>query len=390
MYSINYNKVIVKTFQGLEDVLASEIEKIGGRDIEVLNRAVLFSGNKESVYAANVKLRTALRVLIPISDFDVFNENDLYKHTKSFPWQDLITPSSTIAVDSFISNSPFNHTNYVALKVKDAIVDKMREHYNSRPSVDVENPVLRVNVHIFKNNCTLSLDTSGYSLHKRGYRQAQTDAPLNECLAAGMILMSGWENGIDFYDLMCGSGTFTTEAFSIASNTAPNIHGNFSFLKWKDYEPDLFKKVIDDAKKSIVDVKSRFFTSDISAKAVAVTKTNMRNPDMRKKVHISQKDFFETLPQAKSGMIMLNPPYGERISLDDNKDFYKRIGDKLKFDYPDFNCWILSGNPESVKFIGLKPSKKINLLNGKIECKFNRYDLYTGSRKENMRFDKFQ
>jgi putative N6-adenine-specific DNA methylase len=380
--NVDYQEIIVKTFSGLEDILAEELKNLGAEDIQILSRAVKFTGSKKLAYLSNLHLRTALRVIIPIAKFDVHNDTDLYNRTKTIKWEDFITPESTIAVDSSINSSVFNHTNYVALKVKDAIVDKMRDIYGKRPSVDVENPDLLINVHIFRDECTISLDSSGFSLHKRGYRQAQTDAPLNEVLAAGMILMTGWKGETDFYDLMCGSGTITTEAFLIAINKAPGLELNFGFMRWKDYDEQLWNDLKADAVKEIKSTDIRFFTSDILGKAVAVTKLNMRQPEMRRKVKISQQDFFKTYPQGQKGLIVLNPPYGERIPLADNKEFYKKIGDKLKFDYPDFTCWILSGNPESIKFIGLRPVKKINLLNGIIECKFQKYELYSGSKKD--------
>ncbi|MDT3740415.1 MAG: class I SAM-dependent RNA methyltransferase [Candidatus Kapabacteria bacterium] len=377
----SYFEIIAKTFEGLENVLADEITYLGGRDIEILNRAVMYRGDKELVYKSNLWLRSALRIILPFDKYVVNNSDDLYKHTKSIDWQKFITPDKTIAVDSSINSSPFNHENYVALKVKDAIADKMRDVFGTRPSVNAQEPDLLVNVHIFKNECTISLDSSGRSLHKRGYRQAQTDAPLNEVLAAGLLLMTGWKGETDFYDPMCGSGTFTTEAFNIAMNKAPGLGSDFGFMKWNDFNADIWNVLNEKALEVQKPVNVIFHTSDIAGKSVAVTKLNMRSPEMRKKVIIKQADFFETLPQGATGLIIMNPPYGERLDVENPKDFYKKIGDKLKFDYPDFNAWILLPGNEASKMIGLRPAKKANVMNGAFYCKFNKYELYSGSKK---------
>ncbi len=382
MKIIDYNEIIVKTFSGLEDILAKELNNLGAKDIQILNRAVKFKGTKELVYLSNLHLRTALRVLLPINQFDVYNEKDLYNKIKKIEWESILSPELTFAIDSSINSSPFNHSNYVALKAKDAIVDRLRDKYGKRPNIDTENPDIVINIHIFKNECTVSLDSSGFSLHKRGLRQAQIDAPLNEVLAAGMILLTDWDKKSDFYDLMCGSGTLTSEAFLIASNTPPNLNSKFSFMKWIDFDSLLWENIKNKALENILSPDIRFFTSDISQKAIAVTKLNMRVAEMRKKVKIIQKDFFDTMPQGNTGLIILNPPYGKRLQLDENIEFYKKIGNKLKFDYSGFTCWVLSGNPEAIKYIGLKPKKKINLLNGKIECKYNKFDMYYGSIKD--------
>ncbi|MBX3042647.1 MAG: class I SAM-dependent RNA methyltransferase [Candidatus Kapabacteria bacterium] len=374
--------MIAKTFQGFETILADEISALGGRDILILNRAVKFNGDLKLLYKANHLLRTALRVIIPIDDFEVRNEDDLYKNVKKVNWNNYITPNKTLAVDSSINSSPFNHTNFVALKVKDAIVDRIREEHGSRPSIDTKSPDLMVNVHIFKNECTISLDSSGSSLHKRGYRQSQTDAPLNEVLAAGLILLTDWKADVDFYDPMCGSGTFTTEAFSIASGKPPRTEFKYGFMSWSNYEPELWKKVLRESKELIKPVKINFYASDISGKAVAVSKLNMRHPEMRKTVVISQEDFFNSEPKGDSGIIMLNPPYGERLKNQDIEKVYRDIGNKLKFDYHGFNAWILISSKQAEKSVGLKSNKKFSVLNGAIECKFCNFKLYSGSIKD--------
>lgn len=374
--------IIAKTFEGLESVLADEIAILGGGEIEILKRAVKFQGDLSLVYKANLWLRTALRVIIPFRKFKVKNADDLYNAVKSVYWQQYLTPEMTIAVDSSINSSPFNHANFVALRVKDAIVDRMRDDLGKRPSVDTESPDLLINVHIFRNDCTLSFDSSGQSLHKRGYRLAQTDAPLNEVLAAGLILKTGWRGETDFYDPMCGSGTFTTEAFGIAMNEPPGKDIKFGFMRWLNYDKDLWNNIIKSSKDERKNVSVNFHTSDILEKAIAVTKKNMTRREMREKVVIKQIDFFDTKPESAEGLVIINPPYGERIDTKDIKSLYKKIGDKLKYDYPGFNAWVLLASPEAEKSIGLKPSAKHKVLNGAIECKFNKYDLFKGSKKD--------
>ncbi len=374
--------IIAKTFEGLESVLADEIAILGGGEIEILNRAVKFQGDMALVYKANLWLRTALRIIIPFKKFKVKNADDLYNAVKSIYWQQYLTPEMTIAVDSSINSSPFNHANFVALRVKDAIVDRMRDDLGKRPSVDTESPDLLINVHIFRNECTLSFDSSGQSLHKRGYRLAQTEAPLNEVLAAGLILKTGWRGETDFYDPMCGSGTFTTEAFGIAMNEPPGKDIKFGFMRWLTFDKDLWSTILKSSKDERKEVEVMFYTSDILEKSIAVTKKNMTRREMREKVVIKQVDFFETMPESDSGLVIINPPYGERINVKDVKSLYKKIGDKLKYDYPGFNAWVLLSSPEAEKSIGLKPSTKYKVLNGAIECKFCKYELFKGSKKD--------
>lgn len=378
--------IIAKTFEGLESVLADEITELGGRDIQILSRAVKFRGDKELVYRANLWLRSALRILIPFKKYTVKNEQDLYSAVKSIDWTQYINTDMTIAVDSTINSSPFNHANFVALKVKDAIVDRIRDDKGRRPSVNSEKPDFLINVHIFRSECTISFDSSGQSLHKRGNRIAQTDAPLNEVLAAGLILKTGWRGESDFYDPMCGSGTFTTEAFGIAMNEAPGLNIEFGFKKWLDFDSELWEKILKESKSAKRNVDIMFYASDVIGKAIAVTKKNMTRGEMRKRVLISQEDFFHSYPKSENGIILLNPPYGERLNLQDVKTIYKNIGDKLKFDYPGFTAWILIASNDAEKAVGLKPSSKSNVLNGAIQCKFNRYDLFKGKRKENIVF----
>lgn len=375
-------EIIAKTFEGLESVLADEITLLGGKNIQILSRAVKFYGDINLLYKSNLWLRSALRLIVPIERFKVKSSDDLYKNVKAIDWSKYLNNEMTIAVDSSINSSVFNHTNYVALKVKDAIVDRMRDENGVRPNVNVSYPDLLINAHIFRNDCTISLDSSGQSLHKRGYRQAQTDAPLNEVLAAGLLLMTGWKGESDFYDPMCGSGTFTTEAFGIAMNEPPGKSINLGFTRWLDFDLELWKNIQKESEKEKKHVKVSFYTSDITGKAIAVTKLNMRRSEMRKRVFIAQEDFFKSVPKGDNGIIVLNPPYGERISQANIRDTYKQIGDKLKFDYSGFDAWIMLASMDAEKSIGLKPKVKKNVLNGALPCKFNKYELYKGSIKD--------
>jgi len=379
--SNNFN-IIVKTVEGLETVLADELVYLGANKIEIIKRAVRFDGNMKLLYSSNLHLRTALRVLLPIHRFQVRDAEDLYQKVIAYDWHKIIRNDQTFAIDSSINSSPFNHGNFVALKTKDAIVDRIRMETGARPSVDRVNPDIVINVHIFKNDCNISLDSSGHSLHKRGYRQAQTDAPLNEVLAAGLLKIANWKGETAFYDPMCGSGTFTSEAFGIACGEAPGKSAKFSFMNWENYDNELWNSLVRQSIEKEKQVDVDFYTSDIEGKAVAVTKLNMRNPRMRSRVKISNADFFDLYPKGDPGLIILNPPYGERIQENKIGELYKKIGNKLKFDFPRFEAWILLPKGIAEKSIGLKPDKKTNILNGAIKCNFNKFSLFQGKRKD--------
>lgn len=377
-------RMTAKTPFGLEEVLANELINIGAQDIEILNRAVAFSGSKETMYRANLELRTALRILKPIHTFRVRDEIDLYREAKNFPWEEYLTPDNTFAVTSAVYSENFNHENYVALKVKDAIVDELRDYYGSRPNINVENPDLRIDVHISEETCTISLDSSGNSLHRRGYRIGQVIAPINEVLAAGMILLSGWDAQSDFIDPMCGSGTFLMEAATIAYNIAPGIKiPEFGFMRWKDWDSALWKKLIDDAKSREREFPHTIIGFDESPKAIKIAKANVKNADLAWKILLKNKRMEDITPDmlSGSGFVMINPPYGERINDKDTERFYQLIGDSLKQNFDGHTVWIISSNKDALKQIGLRTSKRITLFNGALECKFHRYDIYKGSRK---------
>ncbi len=376
--------IIARTSYALEEVLAKEIEGIGGQRIEILNRAVSFYGTKETLYRANLELRTCLRVLVPIYMFEVYNEVDLYRETKMFDWDKYLDLKTTFAISSDVYSRFFNHENYVALKVKDAIVDQLREVYGGRrPDVDLEDPDLRLHVHLSDNMCTILLDSSGDSLHKRGYRIGQGIAPINEVLAAGMIMLSGWNAESDFVDPMCGSGTILMEAATIAYNIAPGIKiEKFGFMKWKDYEPELWERLKVEAKSRERDFPYKIMGFDDSPKAILVAKNNIKYADLGWKILVRtlrlEKMTREDIPE--TGFALINPPYGERLEADTDA-LYKTIGDCLKQNFDGFSVWIISSNKDSLRNIGLRTSKKLTLFNGALECKFHNFEIYKGSRK---------
>lgn len=374
--------IVVKTYFGLEDVLKSEIEQIGGKEIEILKRAVKFKGNQALLYKSNLYLRTAIKVLKPIENFIVTDENQLYQKIKNINWSDFFSEENTFSIDVTSSGEVFKHSKYVALKSKDAIVDRFREQKGKRPSVDVKNPDLRINIQISETNCNVSFDSSGTSLGKRGYKTNPVEAPLSENLAAGMILLSNWDKKTDFFDPMCGSGTIAIEAALIARNIAPGRFRNFAFEKWKDFAPYLWKRIKDEAEKQIVPLNCKIFAHDNDLNAIRATALNAQNAETEDDIQIENIDFINSDFSLKDCIIITNPPYGERLNEDEDIiPLYKEIGSKLKHFYENSEAWILSGNTKALKFIGLKPSKKIQLFNGQIECKFCRFELYKGSRK---------
>lgn len=376
-------KILIKTFAGLEEILKNEIESIGGGSIEILKRAVVFEGEKEHVYRANYELRTALRVLIPISEFQFFNAEDLYKKTRNIPWSKYLITTDSFAIDSVVQSEIFKHSNFASLKVKDAIVDELRTLDGRRPSIDTHEPSLRIHVHIFQNTCTISLDSSGKSLHKRGYRSSQNIAPLNEVLAAGMILLSGWNHWTPFLDPMCGSGTLLIEAASLAAQRPPQfLQPDFGFMRWNDFDYKLWKSIKQNADEKIIQLENiKIEGRDKDGKAIKTASGNIFSSGFEKNISIEKMAFENSKPKYKEGLLILNPPYDERMSIGNVNDFYKSIGDTLKSNYENHSAWILSSNMEAFKNVGLKPSKKITLYNGPLECKFIQYQMYAGSKK---------
>ena len=375
-------ELIAKTFMGLEPVLAKELTRLGANDVEIGRRMVSFTGDKEMMYRANFQLHTAIRILKPIRHFRAKSADDVYEEIKKIDWTDYLGTDKTFTVDSVVFSEEFRHSKFVSYKVKDAIVDQFREKTGKRPNISVANPDIRLNMHIAEDKCTLSLDSSGESLHRRGYRQESVEAPLNEVLAAGMILLSGWHGDTDFIDPMCGSGTLLIEAALIAKNMAPGLfRKEFAFEKWPDFDADLFDDIYNDESQER-EFKYHIYGYDIDMKAVNTARMNVKAAGLSDIITVEQRDFKEfTQPQNKS-IIITNPPYGERISTPDLMGTYKMIGERLKHQFKGNDAWVLSYREECFDQIGLKPSIKIPLYNGSLECEFRKYQMFDGKLKD--------
>lgn len=379
----NNFKMIAKTLYGLEDLLATELRQLGASAVETGTRNVSFEGDLGFMYKANLCCRTAIRILKPVHFFNVFNEDDLYKKIYDLPWENYMDANGSLAIDATVFSKEFTHSQYVALKSKDAIVDRFRDKTGERPDVDLDHPTLRINIHIDRNICTVSLDSSGQSLHKRGYKVSSTVAPINEVLAAGLIMLSGWNGQSDLLDPMCGGGTILTEAAMIACNIPPNLNREeFGFETWPDFDVDLFEVIEDAALKKIRDFHFKIYGFDTDPMAVKSAKENVKSANLSEFIEISNQDFFESKKEAERPMFLIfNPPYDERISVDDISEFYSKIGNTLKHGYPATQAWMITSNLEALKFVGLRPSKKIKIYNGKLEARFVKYEMYSGSRK---------
>ncbi len=376
-------KMIAKTFKGLEEVLAGELVELGANNVQLERRAVSFTGDKRLLYRANLCLRTASRVLVPITTFKAGDADAVYEQVKQIDWAQYMTLQTGFQIDATVYSDTFRHSRYVTYRVKDAIVDWWNEKEGKRPNVKLSNPDLSLNVHIANETVTLSLDSSGESLHKRGYRVANTEAPINEALAAGMLLMAGWKGETDFYDLMCGSGTLLIEAALIAQNIAPGIfRKGFEFEKWADFDKELFEDIYND------DSAERPFThhiygSDASFYAVQQALKNVKSAGQQRTIEVRQIRLQEIKRDNQTpALIMVNPPYGERLAQDkDVMRLYADMGTAFKHQFTGSTAWVISSNEDALKCIGLKPSKRIKLLNGELECWFNQYELFAGERK---------
>lgn len=378
----NNFKMIAKTFFGFEDILAKELLVLGAQKVEQGVRMVSFVGDKGFMYKANLALRTALKILKPIYHFRAHNDQSLYKGIQSIDWTQYLSANDTFVVDVTLHSDHFNHSQFVALKTKDAIVDQFRDKFGKRPDIDKDYPDLRINIHIHNDQCSVALDTSGASLHHRGYRTATNIAPINEVLAAGMLLLSGWDGQGDFLDPMCGSGTILAEAAMIACNIPANINRKeFAFEKWNDWDNDLFDMIVESLMKKTKEFHYTISGYDKAPSAVLKAKDNIRNANLDEYVNISQENFFDTQKRSRGPLHMVfNPPYGERLDIDLER-FYREIGDTLKQSYPNTNAWFITANLEALKFVGLKPSRKIKLFNGKLEARLVKYEMYEGSKR---------
>ncbi len=374
--------MLAKTLYGFEPVLAKELRNLGAIEVKEGVRSVSFYGDTGFMYKANLSLRTAIKILKPYATFKVYSEEDLYKEIYKIDWEELLGPTDTLAIDATVHSDRFTHSKYVALKSKDAIVDRFRDKYGKRPGIDLDFPTLRLNIHIEKNDCTVSLDSSGQSLHKRGYKSATNIAPINEVLAAGMLLLSGWDGQCDFLDPMCGSGTILIEAAMIACNIPPNLNRKeFAFEKWQDWDEDLFEKIEASVLKKIRDFHFTIKGYDKAPSAIRKAQDNIDNANLSEFITVEQQDFFESEKTTERHLHMVfNPPYGERLNID-MPVFYKAIGDTLKQNYPGTQSWFITSNLEAIKHVGLRPSRKIKLYNGALESKLLKYEIYEGSKK---------
>ena len=376
-------EIIAKTFMGLEPVLAKELTQLGANDVQIGRRMVSFKGDKEMLYRANFQLHTAIKILKPIRHFKAKSADDVYEEIRKTDWTEYLDNDKTFAVDAVVFSEEFRHSKFVSYKVKDAIVDQFREKTGSRPNISVANPDIRLNIHIAEDKCTLSLDSSGESLHRRGYRQETLEAPLNEVLAAGMILLTGWHGETDFIDPMCGSGTLLIEAALIAHNMAPGLfRKEYAFEKWPDFDADLFDRIYNDCEEQEKeDVKCHFYGYDIDMKAVNTARRNVQAAGLSDSITVEQQDFKLFKQPAEKSIIVTNPPYGERISTPDLLGTYRMIGERLKHEFTGNDAWVLSYREECFDQIGLKPSIKIPLYNGSLECEFRKYQMFDGKMK---------
>ncbi len=378
-------KMMAKTIFGLEETLAGELLRLGAKDVEIHNRAVSFVGDKGFMYKANLNARTALRILVPVETITVTNEKSLYEGIQSIDWEKYMDVTDTLAIDSVVNSDLFTHSQYVSQKAKDAIVDQFRAKHGERPSVDLDKPTIRINLHIFKDVCTVSLDSSGESLHKRGYRDKTNLAPINEVLAAGLVMLSGWDKRTNFIDPMCGSGTIVIEAALYANNIpAGYFREDFGFMRWHKFMPfdeELWDTIFDAAVNKITNHEQVIIGGELSPNVAKKAKENVKLAKVDDIVTIRNCDMKDFEVPPGRGVVIINPPYGERMVKDNIEELYKMMGDTFKQKFAGYNCWILSSNMDAFKHVGLRPTRKIALFNGQLECRFMKFEIYEGTKK---------
>ncbi|WP_372369047.1 class I SAM-dependent RNA methyltransferase [Candidatus Uabimicrobium sp. HlEnr_7] len=371
------------TLSGLEELLAKELTELGAKKVETQKRLVTFEGDKELLYRANLWCRTAIRILKPIDLFSAYSEKELYSEIQKTNWSKYIDNKNSIAVDVILTKSTFQHSLYTAQLTKDAIVDQFRERTGERPSVDLKSPDLRVVLYINKNKVSVSLDTSGQSLHKRGYRTQTHTVPLNEVLAASIVLFSKWDRSSAFVDGMCGSGTILIEAAMIALDIAPSFfRKKFGFMTWKDYDKVLYTKLRSEVERRRRTTSLSLMGCEVNKKTCMMARDNIENAGLSKFIHVYNKPFEFFEPRRSSGTIVMNPPYNSRQKIqDDPNEKYKMIGDTLKKNYAGFDAYIFTGNLEAAKKIGLRASRRIPLHNGSLDCRLLYFEMYSGSKE---------
>ena len=375
-------EMLAKTFYGMESLLADELLSLGAQDIKKGNRLVHFKGDKGFMYKANLCLRTALKILKPFYHFKAKNEHELYEKIYNFDWNELLSPNETFLIDSVVSGQIFTHSLYASQRTKDAIVDRIRKQTGDRPNVDTRHPDFRIHLHIYENECSISLDSSGSSLHHRGYRSATNIAPMNEVLAACLVQLSGWDRQTDFIDPMCGSGTILIEAAMLACDIPANLNRNeFAFEKWSDWDASLFDKIRQSQLKKVKSPVGKIYGFDKAPSAVEKAIQNVKNASLEDFIHVNRANFFHSSKIGETPLHLLtNPPYGERLEGDID-GLYQEFGDTLKRSYPNTNAWMISSNFEAMKFVGLRPTRKIKLFNGKLESRLCLFPIYAGTKK---------
>ena len=374
--------MLAKTLRGAEDVVADELRTLGAATVQPTNCAVKFTGDKRLLYKANLCSRTAMRILVPLRIFKAKDKDELYQRVSTVNWSRYMDTDGTLAVDAFISDSAFDNSIFVAQRVKDAIVDQFRRHTGKRPSVDLNDPDLRLNIYIQGSLAVLSLDSSGEPLYRRGYRTEAGEAPINEVLAATLITLTGWDGKITFLDPMCGSGTFLIEAAMMARRIAPGRARRFGFMRWKDYDTALFESVLAEAEGVILpEAPGVIIGSDIDPERIREVRANARRANVLNDIRLECKSFEEKLPPPPPGILIMNPPYDKRLGLEDVGSFYRMIGDTLKSKYEGYNAFIFTSNAQAAKSVGLQTSRRITLFNGPLECRLLKYEIYRGSHK---------
>ena len=372
----------VTTFFGLEEILSKELQQLGGRNVSVFKRGASVTGDLGFLYKANLCLHTALKVLIPIHKFEANNEQDLYENIKLIEWEKFISVSDSILIESVLNSEIFDHSLFVSQKVKDAICDRFREKTGSRPDVNLTHPNFKVYIHIFKNEVSVNLDSSGDPLYKRGYRSDINEAPMKEVLAAGLVKLSGWEPHLLFIDGMCGAGTIAIEAALWANNIPPGYYRNdFIFMRWRNFDERIYNSVYDGSINKIKNNKVEIIANEIDKPTIDKAIINVKNARVEDVVQCNHQSFFDLKSERMGGVIILNPPYDERMPISEIENLYKEIGNKLKKDFKNFTAWIITSNPDGVKSVGLRPSRRIQVYNGSLDCRFLKYELYEGTKK---------
>jgi putative N6-adenine-specific DNA methylase len=374
--------VVIKTLHNLEDELAAELDQLGAHNIHKHQRAVNCTCDIRGLYRFNYGLRTALRILMPLYEFEFRNADDFYRKAKKLPWNDWLDNASTFAIDTNVKSEIFRHSHFAALRLKDAIADFFKDATGQRPDVDRDRPDFRLHLFVQEGKAAILLDSSGESLNRRGYRGSGAKAPLNEVLAAGMILKSGWNGSHDLCIPFCGSGTLLIEAISIAKKTSPHTSKRtFAFQHWPGFQNKIWEEVVNEFQSS-ENITCAINGSDIHPKAVSSAAENLRNAGCINDVSLEQKDFFKLTPEKAETVLILNPPYGERMEEDDAVKLYGEIGTQLKHHWEGCTAWIIGSDPDAMKNIGLKASKKIELMNGPLVCRYMKFELFRGKRHE--------